>query len=508
MGQACFRDGSTEPEKRPLLRERHQGEREVARGKGQTASDYDDLDPAVRSKYGLFHQKMKTVLSSVARVERGEGGQKYVNQYLMCGPVLGRGSCSKVKRVLNTNDGLFYAIKILNKVILQKRKIVLENGKLSSQWQNVKREIAIMRRLRHPTVVRLYEVIDDPLNDKLFLVMEYAVKGSVLDGNQLESEPIPEEICRGYCRDIVTGLEYLHENHVVHRDIKPENLLIGNDGFIKLADFGVSTEFGASDLLHTTAGSAAFMAPEICQSTFESFSGKAADIWSLGVTLYVFLYGRLPFRAVQVYQMCKDICEKPLSFPDEREELKEREEIKESKETNERGETNEREKMKESSSSRVSEPCKDLLRRLMAKDPMKRITIAEIKQHPWLTASGTEPMAQAYSIKQTQTALLDSDPDPLSETDLSLSPDVDDRGWGSTFGLNNFPEHAGPSARAWPRANSVQEPDPQNRTRTLSDSEVEVLKCQVPEPTDPSDVAGRCRSMSPQSMPASLGREV
>lgn len=489
MGQCCCPGGNSTIAGRESLLRGH--------------SDYDDLAPDVRSKYGLYHQKTKTVVSTSVKITRDERGQKYVNQYLMCGPVLGRGSCGKVKRALNTKDGLFYALKILNKAVMKKRTVILENGKISSQWQNVKKEIAIMRRLRHPTVVRLFEVLNDPYKDKIYLVMEFASKGSILDG-ELESEPICEEDARNNFRDIVMGVEYLHVNHVLHRDIKPENLLVGDDGFIKIADFGVSTEFGASDLLHTTAGSAAFMAPEMCQpqENFESFSGKLADVWSLGVTLFVFLFGRLPFRAPTVYEVWRNICEKALEFPDETGE--------------------------DRVCVKVSRPCKDLLRRLLEKEPSNRITIAQIKLDAWVTNNGKEPMAEAYtkhpprlpSPSTTNTNIATArdkasstygacDPVPgnsepiqhgldaldpnLDAYDLDANADIYDSddahgGWGSygRGGLSSLHSRgvASGGQACYARPGTSVQGGAKRRPRTVSDSELDVLRMQnqVPAP--------------------------
>lgn len=117
---------------------------------------------------------------------------------------------------------------------------------LGTALDDVMREIAIMKRLNHPNVVKLYEVINDPNEDRLFLVMEYMENGAVQkDSRNLES--LPEAIVRKYLRDVLAGLEYLHTQRVIHRDLKPENLLVAQDGTVKISDFGVSHSYSGDD---------------------------------------------------------------------------------------------------------------------------------------------------------------------------------------------------------------------------------------------------------------------
>lgn len=110
-------------------------------------------------------------------------------------------------------------------------------------------------------------------------------------------------------RNCVRGLNYLHKNNIIHRDIKPQNMLIANNGKAKIADFGVSALFDTNDSLSKTEGTYHFMAPECCDPEMESFSGRAADIWSLGVTLYCMIYNELPFFDENELRIMKKIHE-------------------------------------------------------------------------------------------------------------------------------------------------------------------------------------------------------
>ncbi|GLD75361.1 calcium/calmodulin-dependent protein kinase kinase 1 isoform X1 [Lates japonicus] len=119
------------------------------------------------------------------------------------------------------------------------------------------------------------QVLDDPAEDNLHMVFELMRKGPVMEVPA--DNPLSEEQARLYFRDVILGIEYLHYQKIVHRDIKPSNLLLGDDGHVKIADFGVSNQFEGNDaLLSSTAGTPAFMAPETLSDQRKSFSGKVS----------------------------------------------------------------------------------------------------------------------------------------------------------------------------------------------------------------------------------------
>uniref|UniRef100_A0A669PEC2 Calcium/calmodulin dependent protein kinase kinase 1 n=1 Tax=Phasianus colchicus TaxID=9054 RepID=A0A669PEC2_PHACC len=159
-------------------------------------------------------------------------------------------------------------------------------------------------------------------------------------------EPFSEDQARLYFRDIVLGIEYLHYQKIIHRDIKPSNLLLGDDGHVKIADFGVSNQFEGNDAqLSSTAGTPAFMAPEAISDTGKSFSGKALDVWAMGITLYCFVYGKCPFIDEYILGLHNKIKSKPVEFPEDDE-------------------------------------LKELILRMLDKNPETRITVPEIKLFP------------------------------------------------------------------------------------------------------------------------------
>jgi serine/threonine protein kinase len=163
----------------------------------------------------------------------GEGTM--IKQYKLKG-VLGEGMQGQVRIATDPNN-MDWAIKIVRKRAVFRRG---KEGKYGLATGPVAREIAIMKKLVHPNLVALHEVLDDPNEDKLFLVMELVSGGPVMQDKLEGQEPLPEESARSYFRQLLRGLEYLHFHGIVHRDIKPSNLLVNNRGVLKISDFGVS----------------------------------------------------------------------------------------------------------------------------------------------------------------------------------------------------------------------------------------------------------------------------
>ncbi|XP_051969509.1 calcium/calmodulin-dependent protein kinase kinase 1-like isoform X1 [Xyrauchen texanus] len=293
-----------------------------------------------------------------------------LNQYkLKC--EIGKGSYGVVKLAYNEDDDKYYAMKVVSKKKLMKQygfpRRPPPRGPKAAQGQQPKvlgplervyQEIAILKKLDHLNIVKLVEVLDDPAEDNLHMVFELMQKGPVMEVPT--DTPFNEDQAWPYFRDIVLGIEYLHYQKIVHRDIKPSNLLLGDDGHVKIADFGVSNQFEGNDaLLSSTAGTPAFMAPETLSDSRKSFSGKALDVWAMGVTLYCFVYGKCPFIDEYILALHNKIKSKPVEFPE---------------------------------MPAVSQGLKDLILRMLDKAPDTRITIPEIKADPWVTHDGADPL--------------------------------------------------------------------------------------------------------------------
>lgn len=180
-----------------------------------------------------------------------------------------------------------------------------------------------MKKLNHNNLVSLIEVLDDPTEDSLYMVMEMCKKGVVMKvGLEERADPYDNEQCRSWFRDLILGIEYLHAQGIVHRDIKPDNCLVTNEDVLKVVDFGVSEMFEKDSDMFTakSAGSPAFLPPELCVAKHGDVSGKAADIWSMGVTLYCLRYGKLPFEKQSIFELYESIRTDAVDFEDEQDE--------------------------------------------------------------------------------------------------------------------------------------------------------------------------------------------
>ncbi len=167
-----------------------------------------------------------------------------------------------------------------------------ETGESKDSLYLIREEIAIMKKLNHPNLVQLIEVLDDPEEDSLYMVLEMCKKGVIMKvGLHEPADPYHEESCRFWFRDLILGIEYrksgprrlllselrclhtfppaVHAQGVVHRDIKPDNLLLTEDDVLKVVDFGVSEMFEKVEDMRTSksAGSPAFLPPELCRET-------------------------------------------------------------------------------------------------------------------------------------------------------------------------------------------------------------------------------------------------
>ncbi|KAI3446920.1 hypothetical protein Pfo_003585 [Paulownia fortunei] len=198
------------------------------------------------------------------------------------GRTIGEGTFAKVKFAQNTETGDNVAIKVLAKSTILEHKMV----------DQIKREISIMKIVRHPCIVRLHEVLASQA--KIYIVLEFVTGGELFD-KIVHHGRLPENESRRYFQQLIDAVSHCHSKGVYHRDLKPENLLLDTKGNLKVSDFGLSAlpQQGV-DLLHTTCGTPNYLAPEVLSR--RGYDGAAADIWSCGVILYVLMAGYLPFH--------------------------------------------------------------------------------------------------------------------------------------------------------------------------------------------------------------------
>lgn len=253
---------------------------------------------------------------------------------------LGRGHFAVVKLARHVFTGEKVAVKVIDKTKLD----TVATGHLFQ-------EVRCMKLVQHPNIVRLYEVIDT--QTKLYLILELGDGGDMFDYIMKHEEGLNEELAKKYFAQIVHAISYCHRLHVVHRDLKPENVVFfEKQGLVKLTDFGFSNKFQPGKKLTTSCGSLAYSAPEILLG--DEYDAPAVDIWSLGVILFMLVCGQPPFQEANDSETLTMIMDCKYTVP-----------------------------------ARVSSTCKDLIDRMLQRDPKRRASLEEIESHAWL--QGVDP---------------------------------------------------------------------------------------------------------------------
>lgn len=281
---------------------------------------------------------------STAKVKRRVG--KYE-----LGRTIGEGTFAKVRFARDAETGDAVAIKILDKEKVLKNKMV----------EQIKREIATMKLIKHPNVVRLYEVMGS--KTKIFLVLEF-VKGGELFDKIVNHGRMREDEARKYFQQLINAVDYCHSRGVYHRDLKPENLLLDEYGSLKVSDFGLSAlslQVRDDGLLHTTCGTPNYVAPEVLND--KGYDGATADLWSCGVILFVLLAGYLPFEDDNVMNLYKKISCAEFSCP-----------------------------------SWLSFEATKLITRILDPNPKTRMTIPQMLENVWFKKSYKPPVFDEHCI--------------------------------------------------------------------------------------------------------------
>ncbi|KAK4422336.1 CBL-interacting serine/threonine-protein kinase [Sesamum alatum] len=289
----------------------------------------------------------------------GETKKILLGKYEM-GRLLGKGAFAKVYYATHLATGESVAIKVI------KKDEVIKDQRMMEQ---IKREIAVMRLVRHPNIVELKEVM--ATKSKIFFVMEYVRGGALF--SKVARGRLKEEAARKYFQQLISAVDFCHSRGVFHRDIKPENLLLDENGDLKISDFGLSAlyEHRSNDgLFHTQCGTPAYIAPEVLR--MKGYDGAKADIWSCGVVLYVLLAGFLPFHDENLIAMCKKIFRVEYDFP-----------------------------------PWFSTESKRLILKLLVANPGKRISISGIMRVKWFNKGFRRP--NAFSMQESMFEKLDED---------------------------------------------------------------------------------------------------
>ena len=330
--------------------------------------------------------------------------------------VLGSGTFAKVLRARNLKNGKVVALKCMYKNLLRKQFVMKSRYNAddeedaapqmtrSTMLDAVQSELEIMLKLRHINIVRLYYIIDDPTKDQLYLSIEYSAYGQVMDfdGKLLQYVPnqkllsmnehiicdcnvsqpwwyqkymckddeserdilrekverFTERTAKKLFMDCCKGISYLHEMNIIHRDIKPENLLLFADNehecglMLKIADFGTAEQFENAQeaILIDTMGTYHFMSPSAIGG--DKRNAFFDDIWALGIVLYSFMFGTVPFFHPLGYQLFECIQNDPLQLPSD-------------------------------DVLSASSEVRDLIAKILTKKDADRITLDEIARHPW-----------------------------------------------------------------------------------------------------------------------------
>ncbi|KAN0094222.1 hypothetical protein V8E51_017406 [Hyaloscypha variabilis] len=300
---------------------------------------------------------------------------KFGDYYL--GNTLGEGEFGKVKMGWKQEGGVQVAIKLIRRDSV---------GTNPTRLAKIYREIAILREISHPNIVRLHEMVET--EKQIGIILEYASGGELFD-YILNHRYLKDNAARRLFAQLVSGVGYLHKKGIVHRDLKLENLLLDKNRNIIITDFGFANTFNADDelgdeieynlssrefvkrmeldktlpsghrrgdLMQTSCGSPCYAAPELVVSD-SLYTGRKVDVWSCGVILYAMLAGYLPFdddpanpEGDNINLLYKYIVSTPLTFPEY-----------------------------------VTPHARDLLRRILVPDPRKRADLFEVARHSWLS---------------------------------------------------------------------------------------------------------------------------
>ncbi|KAM9528833.1 serine/threonine-protein kinase BRSK2-like isoform 4-T4 [Salvelinus alpinus] len=268
----------------------------------------------------------------------GQSAQ-YVGPYRL-EKTLGKGQTGLVKLGVHCITGQKVAIKIVNREKLSE-----------SVLMKVEREIAILKLIEHPHVLKLHDVYEN--NKYLYLVLEHVSGGELFDYLVKKGRLTPKE-ARKFFRQIISALDFCHSHSICHRDLKPENLLLDEKNNIRIADFGMASLQVGDSLLETSCGSPHYACPEVIRG--EKYDGRRADVWSCGVILFALLVGALPFDHDNLRQLLEKVKSGVFHMP-----------------------------------HFIPPDCQALLKGMIEVNPDKRLTLEAIQKHSWYLGGRNEP---------------------------------------------------------------------------------------------------------------------
>uniref|UniRef100_A0A8C6P1K0 BR serine/threonine kinase 2 n=1 Tax=Nothobranchius furzeri TaxID=105023 RepID=A0A8C6P1K0_NOTFU len=289
----------------------------------------------------------------------------YVGPYRL-EKTLGKGQTGLVKLGVHCVTCQKVAVKIVNREKLSE-----------SVLMKVEREIAILKLIEHPHVLKLHDVYEN--KKYLYLVLEHVSGGELFDYLVKKGRLTPKE-ARKFFRQIMSALDFCHSHSICHRDLKPENLLLDEKNNIRIADFGMASLQVGDSLLETSCGSPHYACPEVIRG--EKYDGRKADVWSCGVILFALLVGALPFDDDNLRNLLEKVKLGVFHMP-----------------------------------HFIPPDCQNLLRGMIEVDASKRLTLEVIQKHTWYIGGKNEPepeqpVPRKVTIRSLPSAE-DIDPDVL-----------------------------------------------------------------------------------------------
>ncbi|XP_035858925.1 serine/threonine-protein kinase BRSK2 isoform X8 [Sander lucioperca] len=278
-------------------------------------------------------------MSSSGKDNSGAQHANYVGPYRL-EKTLGKGQTGLVKLGIHCVTCQKVAIKIVNREKLSE-----------SVLMKVEREIAILKLIEHPHVLKLHDVYEN--KKYLYLVLEHVSGGELFDYLVKKGRLTPKE-ARKFFRQIMSALDFCHSHSICHRDLKPENLLLDEKNNIRIADFGMASLQVGDSLLETSCGSPHYACPEVIRG--EKYDGRKADVWSCGVILFALLVGALPFDDDNLRNLLEKVKLGVFHMP-----------------------------------HFIPPDCQNLLRGMIEVDATKRLTLEQIQKHIWYIGGKNEP---------------------------------------------------------------------------------------------------------------------
>ncbi|XP_042268196.1 serine/threonine-protein kinase BRSK2 isoform X1 [Thunnus albacares] len=278
-------------------------------------------------------------MSSSGKDNSGAQHANYVGPYRL-EKTLGKGQTGLVKLGVHCVTCQKVAIKIVNREKLSE-----------SVLMKVEREIAILKLIEHPHVLKLHDVYEN--KKYLYLVLEHVSGGELFDYLVKKGRLTPKE-ARKFFRQIMSALDFCHSHSICHRDLKPENLLLDEKNNIRIADFGMASLQVGDSLLETSCGSPHYACPEVIRG--EKYDGRKADVWSCGVILFALLVGALPFDDDNLRNLLEKVKLGVFHMP-----------------------------------HFIPPDCQNLLRGMIEVDASKRLTLEQIQKHTWYIGGKNEP---------------------------------------------------------------------------------------------------------------------